>query len=106
MTVRLPSNLSSARADPNAMAFDLLTHELLAEKASALGRTGRMVEEALASLRALDKGSPQRPARLRIAADAVYAYFIQRELCGFRRHQDVIREYGIPNEVLVRLGAK
>ena len=36
---------------------------------------------------------------------AVYAYFIQRELCGLRRHHDVIREYRIPAEVLVRLGA-
>ena len=43
---------------------------------------------------------------LKRAAEAVYAYFIQRELCGMRRHQDVIREYRIPNEVLVRLGAK
>ena len=43
---------------------------------------------------------------LKRAAEAVYAYFIQRELCGMRRHQDVIREYQIPNAVLVRLGAK
>jgi hypothetical protein len=40
-----------------------------------------------------------------LAAQAVYAYFIQRELCGLRRHRDVIREYAIPDEVLARLGA-
>jgi hypothetical protein len=43
---------------------------------------------------------------LRNAAAAVHAYFIQRELCGFRRHDDVIREMGIPRSVLVRLGAR
>ena len=49
---------------------------------------------------------PERTVLLKEAAEAVYAYFIQREICGMRRHQDVIREYAIPNEVLVRLGAK
>jgi hypothetical protein len=49
---------------------------------------------------------PDRAALLKAAAEAVHHYFIQRELCGLRRHNDVIREYRIPNEVLVRLGAK
>ena len=40
------------------------------------------------------------------AADAVYAFFIQRELCGLRRHDAVIRDLRIPREVLVRLGAR
>jgi hypothetical protein len=35
----------------------------------------------------------------------VWKYFIQRELCGLRDQRDVIREYRIPNEVLMRLGA-
>ena len=47
-----------------------------------------------------------RAALVRAAAEAVYAYFVQRELCGLRRHDDVIREYGIPREVLVQAGAK
>ncbi|WP_348639918.1 DUF6665 family protein, partial [Mesorhizobium sp. M7A.F.Ca.US.001.04.1.1] len=33
-------------------------------------------------------------------------YFIQRELCGLRKHDAVIREYNIPKAVLARLGAK
>ncbi|WP_348630558.1 DUF6665 family protein, partial [Mesorhizobium sp. M7A.F.Ca.CA.004.02.1.1] len=33
-------------------------------------------------------------------------YFIQRELCGLRKHDAVIREYNIPRAVLARLGAK
>jgi hypothetical protein len=53
-----------------------------------------------------DENSHDRERRLRNAAAAVHAYFIQRELCGFRRHDDVIREMGIPRSVLVRLGAR
>jgi hypothetical protein len=87
-------------------ALDLLGHEVMAEKASSLGRAGTQVEATLAALQQHDRHSNGRNAALTAAAEAVYAYFIQRELCGFRRHQDVIREYGIPNEVLARLGAK
>ena len=58
------------------------------------------------SLNAHEGDADERTSLLKAAAEAVYAYFIQRELCGMRRHQDVIREYRIPNAVLVRLGAK
>jgi hypothetical protein len=51
-------------------------------------------------------GADGRDAALKAAAQAVHAYFIQRELCGFRRHEAVIREYEIPRAVLARLGAK
>ncbi|MDW6022292.1 DUF6665 family protein [Mesorhizobium sp. BAC0120] len=80
--------------------------EIAAEMASTLGRAGEKVERSLARLRAQEPGAPDRVALLKEATEAVYAYFIQRELCGMRRHHDVIREYAIPNEVLVRLGAK
>ena len=45
-------------------------------------------------------------ARAALVKAAVYAYFIQRELCGLRRHDEIIRDYAIPREVLVRLGAR
>jgi hypothetical protein len=93
------------RASPEGWSNPLEV-EIAAEKAAALGRAGEKVERALARLREQERGSPERTASLKEAAEAVYAYFIQRELCGMRRHQDVIREYAIPNEVLVRLGAK
>ena len=104
MTLRAPTRYDTAAGGgvgPNPLEI-----EIAAEKAAALGRSGERVEETLARLRALEHGAPERPASLRDAVEAVYAYFIQRELCGMRRHQDVIREYAIPNEVLVRLGAK
>ncbi|SJZ84710.1 DUF6665 family protein [Consotaella salsifontis] len=83
-----------------------LEAEILSEKASALGRAGQKVERALAALREAAPDAEERPALLRAAAHAVHHYFIQREICGFRRHGDIIREYAIPPEVLARLGAQ
>ncbi|MER9403202.1 hypothetical protein NKI36_03975 [Mesorhizobium caraganae] len=102
MSVRMPSNFGRSGAQESAL--DLLGHEILAEKAAALGRTGQRVEETLKKLRE-NSDSEQRTRLLKEAAAAVHAYFIQRELCGLRRHESVIREYDIPRAVLVRLGA-
>ncbi|MGP2493446.1 DUF6665 family protein [Mesorhizobium sp. PUT5] len=104
MSLRPPSGFSGASAPE--VFFDALGHEILAEKASALGRAGARAESALARLRAHQGGQAERRTLLADTADAVYAWFIQRELCGFRRHDSVIREFSIPPEVLVRLGAK
>ncbi|ESX22357.1 hypothetical protein NKI32_01840 [Mesorhizobium sp. M0761] len=97
-----PPSLGASAAEA---AFDALGHEILAEKAAALGRAGQRVEETLAKLRQNNDDEEQRPRLLKEAAAAVHAYFIQRELCGLRRHESVIREYDIPRAVLVRLGA-
>lgn len=104
MTLRPPSRYGTQAALQNSV--NPLDIEIAAEMASALGRAGGKVEQTLMRLRAHKRGAPERAVMLKEAAEAVYAYFIQRELCGMRRHQDVIREYAIPNEVLVRLGAK
>lgn len=102
MSVRMPSNFGQSSAQESAL--DLLGHEILAEKAAALGRAGQRVEESLKKLRENGEND-RRPGLLKEAAAAVHAYFIQRELCGLRRHESVIREYDIPRAVLVRLGA-
>ncbi len=104
MTLRPPSAYVGSGKVPDSLG--LLDYEIAAEKASSLGRAGRKVEETLAALFAFEGETEDKQPLLKEAAEAVYAYFIQRELCGMRRHQDVIREYAIPNEVLVRLGAK
>ncbi|RUX37309.1 hypothetical protein EOA33_35020 [Mesorhizobium sp. M4A.F.Ca.ET.050.02.1.1] len=104
MSVRMPSYFGRAGAQDNAL--DLLGHEILAEKAAALGRAGQRVEQTLARLREDGGDEERRPRLLKDAAEAVHAYFIQRELCGLRKHDAVIREYNIPRAVLVRLGAQ
>jgi hypothetical protein len=91
---------------PADSGLDLLGHEILAEKAAALGKAGEKARLALAKLKETPAGAEGRNSALKAAADAVHAYFIQRELCGFRRHDTIIREYEIPRPVLVRLGAR
>ncbi|CCV08835.1 hypothetical protein MESS2_790127 [Mesorhizobium metallidurans STM 2683] len=49
MSVRMPSNFGRSGAQESAL--DLLGHEILAEKAAALGRAGQRVEQTLARLR-------------------------------------------------------
>lgn len=91
------------------LEFDPIAAEIVGEKAASLGHHGRLVEKALVALRHFDAepgGDPQlRRDLVGKAAREVWAFFVQRELCGLRDQKDVVRFYGIPNEVLVRLGA-
>lgn len=86
--------------------LDPLGVEILGEKAASLGRAGERVEKSIAALERHVGDDDARTRLLVQATDAVYAYFVQRELCGFRRHHDVIAHYRIPREVLARLGAR
>lgn len=78
-----------------------LDHEINAERASSLGAAETRVVAAIAALgSAADHSNALADAR-----DAVWSYFVQRELIGFRQHQDVIRDLSIPPDVLNGLGA-
>ena len=105
MSLRPPSLYAQSAMGGTAGELSPLDHEILGEKAAALGRAGEKVELCLNKLRACDPGASEREQLVREAARAVYGYFIQRELCGLRRHREAIREYAIPDEVLARLGA-
>lgn len=88
--------------------FSSIESEVMGEKASSLGHHGRQVEKAMAALKAFDAapGTPEeRVVLLKAAAREVWKFLVQRELCGLRDQKEVIRQYGIPPEVLVRLGA-
>jgi hypothetical protein len=104
MSLRLPGQNSSPASRQTGV--DVLDYELMAEKAASLGRAGYYAEQYLHRLREFEGDGEDRAVLLRKTAEAVYAWFIQRELCGLRRHDSLIREYAIPKEVLVRLGAK
>jgi hypothetical protein len=78
--------------------------EIRAERASSMGRAGRRVEEALKGLATFSGAPEAREILLREAADAVWSYFVQREMMGFRRHDDAVEAYAIPAEVLRRVG--
>jgi hypothetical protein len=105
MSGRHPINTLYPGLDAGSFILDT---ELLAEKASALGDAERKVLVALAALRAFDAGGGdgvERPELVYAASQAVWGFFVQRELCGLRDQKAVIRDMAIPGEVLLRLGA-
>jgi len=100
MTLR--DSLDLIRAVRPEAGTAVLEHEIAGERASSLGAAEAKVKDALAALGA---AQADRPERLADAREAVWAYFVQRELIGFRRHADVIADLGITPEVLAGLGA-
>ena len=91
--------IRTVRPDAGTAAIE---HEIMAERASSLGAAEQRVVKAVA---ALAEAQENRDERLAEARQVVWQYFVQRELVGFRRHNDVIQELSIPREVLVGLGA-
>jgi hypothetical protein len=100
---------------PNRTAspLDLIGSEIIQEQAFALGRLGRGLEAALATLREFDAAliSPPsdavRTQRATLVAQAGYAlwmFVVQREACGLRDSRAVMRDYQVPPEVQVRMG--
>ncbi|MBL8772828.1 MAG: hypothetical protein JNK30_15710 [Phenylobacterium sp.] len=102
-SLRMPQSLASRLKVETGEA--VLRYELLEEQAHSLGRAGRRVEAALTALRE-HPGGDGRAALLKTAADAVWGFFVQREIMGLRDRNAVIAHYQIPREVLVRLGAR
>lgn len=78
-----------------------IEHEILAEKANSLGAAERRVINAVAALTNRGDGK----SALAEARDAVWCYFVQRELLGFEDHREVIADLKIPPSVLSGLGA-
>ena len=106
MTFRLPQSLTGGfRLETGANVLDT---EIAQQKAQALGDLGQQVELALARLAASDASGTgpqdQREALLDDAADRVWSLMIQRELCGLRHWDAVVKAYAIPREVLNRMG--
>lgn len=105
MTVRPPQALAPSFTKETGL--NILEYELMSERADALGRHGLKVEKALALLGerlAAGCGETEREDLLNDAADKVWAFFIQREMCGLRSQKDAVRRYNIPPEVIARLG--
>jgi hypothetical protein len=96
-----------------ASPLDLIDSEIIQEQASALGRLGRGLEAALATLREFEAAltapptAPQRTERAALVAQAGHAlwmFVVQREACGLRDSRAVMRDYRVPAEVQVRMG--
>ena len=104
MALRPPS-LPFQRFRPVA-GDSALEAELAGEKAAALGRLARAMERSLARLSATPPGTPGRDAAVRAAAEDVWLFLVQREVCGFTDQGPVIEHYGVPAEVMARVGER
>jgi hypothetical protein len=91
-----------------------LDYEIVQEQASALGRLGRSLEAALATLQEFDAAHSraglhpaERQARAALVAragQALWMFVVQREACGLRDSRTVMRDYNVPSEVQHRMG--
>lgn len=105
MSVRPPQSFRQSFSAEGGL--NVLEYELMSERASSLGRNGLKVESALAALKAWNterQSAEQREMLVNEASDAVWALFVQREICGMRNNKDIIQRYAIPGEVLARVG--
>ncbi|MDH6264806.1 hypothetical protein M2360_000187 [Rhizobium sp. SG_E_25_P2] len=84
--------------------MNLLEYELMSERADSLGRAGLKVEALISQLQNAE--GKKRDVLLFDAAEAVQALFIQREVCGLRNGRDIVARYGIPGDVIARLGVR
>jgi hypothetical protein len=88
--------------------YAILEYEIAEERASALGRLGRRLESALAALAACPRTAHADPTiRDSLVGQAGYAlwlFIVQREACGLNDSAQVMRNYGVPNEVYARMG--
>jgi len=91
--------IAMVRPDAGTAAIE---DDILAERASSLGAAEQRVIKAIAGLAA---ATGNRDSALAEARNVVWAYFVQRELIGFRKHTDVIQDLSISSEVLAGLGA-
>lgn len=88
---------------------DILHYEIVQEQASALGRMGRTLEQALARLRDFDAAhessetpAATQPARRKLvmeAGQALWMLVVQREATGLRDSRHIMRTYNVPAEV-------
>ena len=113
MTLRPPRNSPTQIWNSPAGVLD---YEIAQEKAAALGRHGRALEQALAALARFDEERPRpaplspddRASRAVLVAEAggaLWHFIVQREACGLRDGRTVMRDYRVPPEVQARMGA-
>jgi uncharacterized protein DUF6665 len=99
---RKPTEIGfSSRPESGASALE---RALKGESAANLGRLGRAVQAALVALRSAP--APERESLEYACAEAVWQYFVQREVCGLVRHDAVIEAYAIPAPVLAKVGVR
>lgn len=105
--MKLPSILQGRPGS----GVDVLEYELFQEKAATLGRMGAKLKAALDALAAHDAspgrgGDAERAELVAAAGEALWYYVVQREVCGLRDTDAVLRHLGVPREVQLKMGMR
>ena len=89
--------------------LEAVEKEIAAEKAAALGQSGRKVKSALEELRLFDedaavggrpaRGPAERTKLVEAAGEALWAYIVQREAVGLIDAEYIRKEYDVPADV-------
>ena len=106
MPVRPPRSLAPRALASNPLA--VFERELLQEAAASLGDAGRRLEAALSALRDFEEAGKDdaqaRAALVSKAGDMLWRYLVQREACGLRDSETIMRQYQVPAAVRRRMG--
>jgi hypothetical protein len=93
-------------------AVDSVAAEIAKEKAEAFGRTTAALQGALDELRRFDAApattadAAARAALVASAAERLLHVIVHREACGLRDARYIFDFYGVPHEVVRRMGAR
>jgi hypothetical protein len=92
---------------------DTVQLEVAEEKADALGRAGRRLQQAIEVFReheqravAERRADAKRDRLLWDLAERVESLIVQREACGLGDSRYVLAFYDVPKEAVLRVGAK
>lgn len=98
MSLRPPQALAPKPNTENPLN-EVLEHEILAEKAGTYARLLKQLEKALVEL-----ATNKTDETLSAAGEALWYVMIQRDLCGFHRHDLFYKELKVPASVRLRMG--
>lgn len=101
---------SNKLAAKNSVGFHNVVEEALAEeRANALGKAGKKLEDAIDDHRLLVEvghaTAEQVDHALEAVVQATWELIVQRECCGFRadNHRWLRQHYDVPDQVFLRL---
>lgn len=84
--------------------------EIAQEKAASLARVATRLLDAITRLEKHDaapgSGPEVRADLVSAAGEALWYYVVQREACGLRGMDGVLRDFRVPREVHLRMGPK
>ena len=107
--MRVPNGALARRSAEN---LERVQAEIAQEKAASLSRVSIKLQEAMVRLEAFDAGAGSdggpaaRQPLVEAAGEALWYYVVQREACGLRDVESVLREFRVPREVYLRMGMR